>query len=76
MKQRIEKWWDSFVSLKWWVQAIIIVLITIGVHNYILHQEIAMPSHYGGGMTAKQKKKLPKGLQTAIMKKKKTHKKN
>lgn len=37
MKQRIEKWWDSFISLKWWVQAIIIVLITIGVHNYILH---------------------------------------
>ena len=38
MKQKIEKWWDSFVSLKWWVQAIIIVAITIGVHSYILHQ--------------------------------------
>ena len=37
MKQKIEKLWYSFVSLKWWVQAIIIVLITIGVHNYILH---------------------------------------
>ena len=75
MKQRIEKWWDSFISLKWWVQAIIIVLITIGVHNYILHQEIAMPSHYGGGMTARQKYKMPKGLQKAIMKKKKKKKK-
>jgi|TARA_B100001939_G_scaffold342214_1_gene353033 hypothetical protein len=34
-----------------------------------------MPSHYGGGMTAKQKRKLPKGLQKAIMKKKKKKKK-
>ena len=75
MKERIEKWWDSFVSLKWWVQAIIIVIVTIGIHNYILHQENIMPGHYGGGMTAKQKKKLPKGLQKAIMKKKKKKKK-
>jgi hypothetical protein len=30
-----------------------------------------MPKHYGGGMTAKQKRKLPKGLQKSIMKKKK-----
>ncbi len=37
MKQKIEKWWDSFVSLKWWVQAIIIIAIIIGVHSYILH---------------------------------------
>jgi hypothetical protein len=34
-----------------------------------------MPSHYGAGMTAKQKRKLPKGLQKAIMKKKKKKKK-
>ena len=40
MKQRIEKWWDSFVSLKWWVQAIIIAVIAVGIHNYILHQEV------------------------------------
>lgn len=75
MKQRIEKWWDSFLSLKWWVQAIIIAVVAIGIHNYILHQEIIMPKHYGGGMTAKQKRKLPKGLQKAIMKKKKKKKK-
>jgi|TARA_E500000318_G_scaffold98481_1_gene99838 hypothetical protein len=34
-----------------------------------------MPKHYGGGMTAKQKRKLPKGLQKAITKKKKKKKK-
>ena len=38
MKQRIEKWWDSFLSLKWWVQAIIIAVVAIGIHNYILHK--------------------------------------
>lgn len=37
MKQRIEKWWDSFISLKWWVQMIIIVIVAVGVHNWILH---------------------------------------
>tara|TARA_R100000008_G_C3516659_1_gene131679 strand:- start:371 stop:484 length:114 start_codon:yes stop_codon:yes gene_type:complete len=37
MRERIEKWWDSFISLKWWVQAIIIVVITIAIHNWILH---------------------------------------
>ena len=35
-----------------------------------------MPSHYGGGMTAKQKRKLPKGLQKAIMKKRKKRRRN
>jgi|TARA_X000001388_G_C2148313_1_gene91420 hypothetical protein len=34
-----------------------------------------MPSHYGSKMTSKQKRKLPKGLQKAIMKKKKKKKK-
>ena len=24
MRDKIERWWDSFVQLKWWVQAIII----------------------------------------------------
>ena len=75
MKQKIEKWWDSFLSLKWWVQVIIIAVIAVGIHNFILHQEQIMPSHYGAGMTAKQKRKLPKGLQKAIMKKKKKKKK-
>ena len=75
MKQRIEKWWDSFISLKWWVQAMIIAVVAIGIHNYILHQEYAMPSHYGSKMTSKQKRKLPKGLQKAMMKKKKKKKK-
>jgi len=37
MKQKLEKWWDQFISLKWWVQAIIIVVITVGIHNFILH---------------------------------------
>ena len=37
MRERIEKWWDSFISLKLWVQAIIIVVITIAIHNWILH---------------------------------------
>ena len=37
MRERIEKWWDSFISLKGWVQAIIIVAITIAIHNWILH---------------------------------------
>jgi len=37
MKNKIEKWWDSFLSLKWWVQAIIIAVIAVGIHNYILH---------------------------------------
>ena len=69
MKQRIEKWWDSFVSLKWWVQAIIIVLITIGVHNYILHQGVTMPYHYGKGSHSKGMKK--KGKKNKKKKKKK-----
>ena len=68
MKQRIEKWWDSFLSLKWWVQAIIIAVVAIGIHNYILHQELIMK------LTKKQKK-LPIALQKAIMKKKKKKKK-
>jgi hypothetical protein len=37
MKQKIEKWWDSFMELKWWIQAIIIVGITLAIHNWILH---------------------------------------
>tara|TARA_R110002012_G_scaffold315334_1_gene529082 strand:+ start:303 stop:416 length:114 start_codon:yes stop_codon:yes gene_type:complete len=37
MKQKIEKWWDSFMELKWWLQAIIIVGITLAIHNWILH---------------------------------------
>ena len=37
MRERIEKWWDSFISLKWCVQAIIIIIITIAIHNWILH---------------------------------------
>ena len=37
MRERIDKWWDSFMQLKCWIQAIIIVLITIGIHNWILH---------------------------------------
>ena len=37
MKQKIEKWWDSFMELKWWIQAIIIVGITVAIHNWILH---------------------------------------
>jgi hypothetical protein len=37
MKQKIEKWWDSFLSLKWWVQVIIVAVIAVGIHNYILH---------------------------------------
>ena len=71
MKQRIEKWWDSFVSLKWWVQAIIIVAITIGVHSYILHQVFMKKKKAKKtGLTQKQKK-LPKALQMAILKKQK-----
>tara|TARA_R110002020_G_scaffold43261_5_gene125997 strand:- start:4260 stop:4373 length:114 start_codon:yes stop_codon:yes gene_type:complete len=37
MRDRIEKWWSSFAELKWWIQAIIIVAITIGIHHWILH---------------------------------------
>jgi len=37
MRERIEKWWDSFISLKWWIQAIIIKKITIAIQNWILH---------------------------------------
>ena len=37
MKQKIEKWWDSFLSLKWWVQVIIVAVIAVGIHNFILH---------------------------------------
>ena len=71
MKQKIEKWWDSFVSLKWWVQAIIIVAITIGVNSYILHQVFMKKKKAKKtGLTQKQKK-LPKALQMAILKKQK-----
>ena len=75
MKKKLKKWWNAFTELKLWVQAIIVMVAIILIHNYILHQELAMPKHYGGGMTAKQKRKLPKGLQKAIMKKKKKKKK-
>jgi hypothetical protein len=37
MRERIDKWWDSFVQLKWWIQAIIIIAITMGIHHWILH---------------------------------------
>ena len=73
MKQRIEKWWDSFVSLKWWVQAIIIAVVAVGIHNYILHQEVTMPKGigtYGSNVgrppmkNKKKKKKKKKKKQT------------
>lgn len=66
MKQKIEKWWDSFLSLKWWVQAIIIAVIAVGIHNYILHQEVTMPKGIGtygkkvGRPPMKKKKKKKK----------------
>lgn len=75
MKKKLKKWWTDFTELKLWVQAIIVMVAIILIHNFILHQEFIMPKHYGGGMTAKQKRKLPKGLQKAIMKKKKKKKK-
>ena len=37
MRDKIERWWDSFVQLKWWVQAIIIMEMTIAIHHWILH---------------------------------------
>ena len=37
MKDKIERWWDSFVQLKWWIQAIIIIVITMGIHHWVLH---------------------------------------
>ena len=37
MRDKIERWWDSFVQLKWLVQAIIIMAMTIGIHHWILH---------------------------------------
>ena len=37
MRERIDKWWDSFVQLKWCVQAIIIIAITMGILHWILH---------------------------------------
>ena len=72
MKQRIEKWWDSFLSLKWWVQAIIIAVVAVGIHNYVLHQEVTMPKGtgtYGSKvgrppMKNKKKKKKKKKKQT------------
>ena len=39
MRDKIETWWDSFVQLKWWIQAIIIIAITVGIHHWILHQD-------------------------------------
>ena len=73
MKQRIEKWWDSFLSLKWWVQAIIIAVVAIGFHNYILHQEVIMPKGigtYGSNvgrppMKKKKKKQTMSGYTTS-----------
>lgn len=71
MKQKIEKWWDSFLSLKWWVQAIIIAVVAVGIHNYILHQEVTMPkgigtygSKVGRPPMKKKKKKKKKKKQT------------
>tara|TARA_Y100001972_G_scaffold54886_1_gene67644 strand:+ start:108 stop:221 length:114 start_codon:yes stop_codon:yes gene_type:complete len=37
MKQRLEKWWDQFVSLKWWVQAVIIVIAVLLIHSFVMH---------------------------------------
>ena len=71
MKQKIEKWWDSFLSLKWWVQVIIIAVVAVGIHNYILHQEVTMPkgigtygSKVGRPPMKKKKKKKKKKKQT------------
>ena len=72
MRERIDKWWDSFVQLKWWVQAIIIVAITIGIHHWILHQDKIMPKFKVGGKMVKSKypKKSGKGKSYTYGKKK------
>ena len=72
MKQKIEKWWDSFLSLKWWVQVIIVAVIAVGIHNYILHQELAMPKGIGtygskvGRPPMKKKKKKKKSKKKQV----------
>ena len=59
MRDKIERWWDSFVQLKWWVQAIIIMAMTIGIHHWVLHQNKFMPKYKKGGKMVKAK--YPKG---------------
>ena len=73
MRERIDKWWDSFVQLKWWVQAIIIVAITIGIHHWILHQDKIMPKFKVRGKMVKSKypKKSGKGKSYTYGKKRK-----
>ena len=63
MRDKIETWWDSFVQLKWWVQAIIIMAMTIAIHHWILHQSKIMPKSKKGVKMVKAKypKKTGKG---------------
>ena len=63
MRERIDKWWDSFIQLKWWVQAIIIMAMTIAIHHWILHQSKIMPKSKKGVKMVKAKypKKTGKG---------------
>ena len=63
MRDNIERWWDSFVQLKWWVQAIIIMAMTIAIHHWILHQSKIMPKSKKGVKMVKAKypKKTGKG---------------
>ena len=63
MRDKIERWWDSFVQLKWWVQAIIIMAMTIAIHHWILHQSKIMPKSKKGVKMVKAKypKKTGKG---------------
>ena len=63
MKKKLKKWWNAFTELKLWVQAIIVMVAIILIHNYILHQELVMPAHYGKmkkTKKAKSKKKKKK----------------
>ena len=72
MRDKIERWWDSFVQLKWWVQAIIIMAMTIAIHHWILHQSKIMPKSKKGVKMVKAKypKKSGKGKSYTYGKKK------
>ncbi len=37
MKKKLKKWWTDFTELKLWVQAIIVMVAIILIHNFILH---------------------------------------
>ena len=66
MKKKLKKWWNAFTELKLWVQAIIVMVTIILIHNFILHQELAMPKGIGtygskrGRPPMKKKKKKKK----------------